>query len=285
MSWILFALIAAFSLSTADALSKKALADTDDIVIAWVREGYALPFLAIAFIFVPAPDLDATFFLTVGALIPLEITALLLYIKAIRLSPLSLTIPFLALSPVFIIFFAFIFLGEMPNPSGVAGILLITSGAYILNASACRHGALGPVRAVIKEPGAALMIIVALIYSVTSTLSKVAVQHSSPMFFGFFYPFILTAALTVFAFARGKISLVFSKPARFLSIGFFTSTMILSHFIAISLTQVAYMIAVKRTSLLWSVLYGAVLFKEINIKERLLGSLVMVAGVLMIVFS
>src|SRR3990170_8889257 len=115
MLWIMFALITAFSLSTADALSKRAMIKSDEYVIAWVREGYALPFIAIAFFFIPIPDLDATFWISVLILLPLEITALILYVKAIKLSPLSLTIPFMALSPVFIIVIAFFLLGELPD--------------------------------------------------------------------------------------------------------------------------------------------------------------------------
>jgi drug/metabolite transporter (DMT)-like permease len=107
MTWVLFALTTALALSTADALSKRALGKTDDLVIVWVREGYALPFLALALFFVPVPALDPVFWLTVAGLVPLEVISLVLYIKAIRLSPLSLTVPFLAMSPVFIIFIAF----------------------------------------------------------------------------------------------------------------------------------------------------------------------------------
>lgn len=282
MVWVFFAIATALSLSTADALSKRALRNTDDLVVVWVREGYALPFLAVAFLFVPVPKLDATFWLTVVSLLPLEIIALILYIKAIRLSPLSVTVPFLALSPVFIIFIAFVFLGEMPDRSGILGIVLITIGAYTLNVSASKQGVFGPVKAVVKEPGSMLMLVVAVIYSVTSTLGKIAVQHSSPVFFGFFYPFTLTVVLTVYLGARGKLGYVFSKPATFIPIGLCTSAMIITHFIAISMTQVAYMIAVKRTSLIFSVIYGWLIFKEEKIKERLLGSALMLAGVVMI---
>lgn len=285
MHWFSLAIITAIALATADALSKKSLQNTEDAVIVWVREGYALPFLAVGFLFIPMPSLDAKFWLAVAALLPLEITALVLYVKAIRVSPLSLSVPFMALSPLFILFFAFIFLGETPSATGLAGIGLIVTGAYLLNASAGKEGALGPIRAAIREKGAVLMAIVSLIYAVTSTLGKVAVEHSSPVFFGFFYPFILTMIMTVYLASRGKLALVFSRPRKFVLIGLCTSIMIITHFLAISLAQVALVISVKRTSLIWSVLYGALLFKETNIRERLLGSAVMAAGVALIALS
>lgn len=283
MLWVPLALLTALSLSTADALSKRALRNNEDLVIIWVREGYALPFLASALLFVPLPRLDAAFWITVLSLIPLEIAALILYVKAIRLSPLSLSVPFMALSPVFIIFIAFIFLGEWPSDHGILGIALIAIGAYMLNASASKEGFLGPLKAILKEPGSILMIAVAFIYSITSTLGKVAIQHSSPMFFGFFYPFALTVVLTAYVGMKGKLPLVVSRPATFLPIGLCTAVMIFSHFLALSLTQVAYMISVKRTSLIFSVIYGSLLFKEENIRERLFGSLIMLAGVILII--
>ena len=172
MSWIIYALITAFSIATADAISKKAMIRSHEYVIAWVRQGYTLPFLAVVFFFIEIPPLDRTFWLTLLIAIPLDVTAIILYVKAIRLSPLSLTIPFIALSPMFVIITAFVILGELPDISGLFGILLIVIGAYLLNVRATKHGVLGPIKAIKKERGSVLMIIVALIYSVTSTLGR-----------------------------------------------------------------------------------------------------------------
>ena len=282
MLWVIFALITALSLSTADALSKRAMAKSDEYVIAWVREGYALPFIALAFFFIPIPHLDKTFYLSVLILLPLEITALILYVKAIKVSPLSLTIPYMALSPVFIIIIAFSLLGELPDKSGFAGIFLITVGAYLLNAKASSLGLLGPIKAIAKEKGSVLMIIVAVIYSITATIGKIAVQHSSPIFFGFFYPLLLTIVLSMVVGIKGTLYQVASRPIVFLFIGIFTAIMILSHFLAISMADVAYVISIKRTSLIFSVIYGWLIFKEIDMAERLLGSIFMLAGVVSI---
>lgn len=64
--------------------------------------------------------------------------------------------------------------------------------------------------------------------------------------------------------------------------GLFYGVMFLSHMTAVNLTNVAYMIAVKRTSLLTGVLYGHFLFRESGIRHRLPGALLMVAGVALI---
>ncbi|HJO56158.1 MAG TPA: hypothetical protein QF423_05745 [Candidatus Scalindua sp.] len=42
------------------------------------------------------------------------------------------------------------------------------------------------------------------------------------------------------------------------------------------------MVQVKRLSILFGVIYGVILFRETNIRERLLGATVMVSGIIMI---
>jgi drug/metabolite transporter (DMT)-like permease len=54
------------------------------------------------------------------------------------------------------------------------------------------------------------------------------------------------------------------------------------HAWAISLTKAAYMISVKRLSILFSVITGGALFKEKNIKIRLLGAILMLLGAVII---
>jgi uncharacterized membrane protein len=65
----------------------------------------------------------------------------------------------------------------------------------------------------------------------------------------------------------------------FVLIGVSQALMALAHFHAISMTQVSYFISVKRTSLILSVLYGALFFGERHIGQRLFGSSLMVLGV------
>ena len=65
--------------------------------------------------------------------------------------------------------------------------------------------------------------------------------------------------------------------------GIFYSIMVASHMLALSLTKVAYMISLKRTSVIIGVIYGYVLFKEKNIRERLAGAIIMFIGFVMIV--
>jgi uncharacterized membrane protein len=80
------------------------------------------------------------------------------------------------------------------------------------------------------------------------------------------------------------MSRIATKPSVGLLIGAIYAIMIFSHMLAISMVQAAYMISIKRMSLLFGVLYGAFLFKEDKIAERMTGAFIMVCGVLIIGF-
>lgn len=284
MTWFYLSELAAFFDASTAALSKKAVERADIYTVSWVRYGYALPFLLFMLMFVDVPPLDTTFFLVNLVLVPLEILALVLQIRAIKYSPLSLTLPFLALTPVFLIATSFLMLGERPDGPGVVGIFLVALGAYLLNVHTTREGILGPLRAILKEEGSMLMIAVAFLYSITSNLGKIAILHSDPIFFAAFYPTILAITLFPLLVLKSGTGLkqMFSSPTLFAFVGISNILMFITHNLAIRLIEVPYMLSVKRTSLIMGVFYGWILFRETNVGERLLGSLVMLLGVVLI---
>lgn len=288
--WILLSLTAAFSLATSDALTKRVITSTNEYVIAWFRLVFALPVLAGAMLLGgPLPRIDATFVLAFCAALPLEIAAIMLYYRALRLSPLSLSLPFLSLTPLFLILFSWVIVGDPVSAAGAAGIALIGLGGYTLNLSALRTGFLAPFRAIVQERGSLYMLVVALIFSVTSALGKVAIDHSAPAFFGATYFGVLVVCLLpIIAHRSGNgIALALRGNLRAAVLpALFDAVATVSHVYAVSMTNVAYMVSVKRISLLIGSLYGFLLFRERNVRERMIGAVLMFAGfVVIMVFA
>lgn len=285
--WIVYSLLTAFSLATSDALTKRALSSGDEYFIAWERLLFALPVLLISLLFIEFPPLDKTFWLATLCALPLEITAIILYTKALKSSPLSLTMPFLALTPVFLILMSYLILGERVSKEGAAGIILMAAGSYLLNIHKIKKSLLEPVKAIFREKGSVMMIAVAFIFSFTSSLGKMAIEHSSPVFFGAFYFILVFLLFTPIAVMKNRGGIIIAKKdiIPLASIGVTYSLMIIFHMLAMNLVNVAYMISVKRTSLLFSILYGCFLFNEERIAGKAIGSVIMLSGFILIVFS
>ena len=190
-------------------------------------------------------------------------------------------ITFLALSPVFMIFTSNLILGERLDKFGIIGILVTTIGAYLLHVNTTKHGILEPFKAILRERGSLYMIIVAFIYSITSNLGKMAILHSSPLFFAAVYFPVLSVILFPILMWKnhGDVKQLFSQFNIFSLIGLVVAFAVITHLLAVSIIEVPYVISVKRTSLLFGIMYGAIWFKETNIRERLIGGIIMIVGI------
>ena len=282
MSWYTLSFICALSLATADGYTKKFFHTYNGWELLIIPAVMLAPLMLVY----PLPKVPAVFWGWMAILVPSEILAMLLYLLAIRDSPLHLTLPYLAFTPVFNVVTGFVVLGESVSARGLLGIVLVVGGAYLLNIRQLRNtkNLLAPLTAITKEQGSRLMLIVAVIYSLTSVAGKGAMQYATPLSFGVFYftP-IAIAMISVTAVNQpAALRVLIRQPAKNLFIGALMAVMIVTHFLALSMTEVAYMIAVKRTSLLFGILWGAVLFKEHRLGQHLIAGALMVIGVALI---
>ena len=79
-----------------------------------------------------------------------------------------------------------------------------------------------------------------------------------------------------------RLNVIRERPVAALGVGVLMAVMVVTHFLAISMVEAAYMIAVKRTSLLFGILYGALLFREANLGRNLAAGVLMIAGVALV---
>jgi drug/metabolite transporter (DMT)-like permease len=290
VNWLFLTLLCALSLAAADALTKKLLPAYSVVELVVVRFGVtAVLLLPLLLINPPQVMPPLPFWVWVGLALPLEVLAMMLYMTAIRDSPLALTLPYLAFTPAFVVLTALIVLGEQVSLQGFAGILLVVVGAYGLNVEHARicepRSWLAPIFAIGRERGSRLMLGVAFIYSMTSVLGKGALQYMPATTFGPLYFVVLGLfTLLVFSWHQQEAVRVLWRPSwGHVIIGLLMAVMVVTHFLAIELVQVAYMISVKRTSILFGIVLGALLFAETRLLQHLLAAALMIVGVALIV--
>ena len=129
------------------------------------------------------------------------------------------------------------------------------------------------------------MLLVAFIFAFAAVLGKKAILHSSPLFFSYYF-FLVMNVLIVGGLSIGRKNnwrRIIRNSHRGIWLGCLLMVHISFHALAISISTAVYMIAVKRSSILFSVLLSWLILKESNIKYRVLGTLVMFAGMLCII--
>jgi drug/metabolite transporter (DMT)-like permease len=285
MEWFYLALISAVSLAFADAFSKKYFQSGSGWEMLLIR--FTVPGMLLLPITLSGsyPAFDSQFWWWMAALLPLELLAMILYSLAIRDSPLYLTLPYLAFTPVINVITGNIILGESVAPDKLLGILMVVVGAYLLNSkkhamTRPRHLLL-PLLSIVSERGSRLMLTAAIIYSLTSVLGKGAMQYVKPEYFGAFYFSVIGGiSLLISPIAQPKsITAIYRQPAKTLVVAAFMCVMVITHFLAIAEVEVAYMITVKRTSLLFGIILGALMFSERGLAQHFIAGALMVTGV------
>lgn len=284
MLWFFLSIMTALAVAVRDVSVKALFSDQTPLEIAALELFWALPVLALCCFFVPVPELDRTFWWTFFISLPLNSVAYVMYMYSIRISPISLTVPFLAFTPVFMVLTGFLFLGETVTLWGGLGILLIVVGSYVLNLDKAKDGYLKPITALLYEKGSWLMFIVAFLFSFAAVLGKLAMLHSSPLFFTFFFFLVFNATLLLGMLMFGVIKVDLFRRCRKkgMWLGGLLVTHVSCHGLAIALATAVYMIAIKRSSILFSVILSWIILKEGGIKNRGLGVLCMFGGVVLI---
>jgi len=279
--WILLALLCSLFNALQGAHGKRILGRIDPYVVTWAMFPYALPFLLLALWAAGLPQVKPSFWPALAATLAINLLAFTLYVRAIKLSPLSLTFPFLAFTPLLLVLTGYVALGELPDALGAVGILLIVAGAYVINLDRLREGLLGPVRHIARERGSLLMLIVAALWAISAAADKVALLNSSPFFFLVVFHILFPVCYfpVLLVKASGHKRQILREAPALLAFAFVGALMVLFQMAAVRLTLVSYVIALKRAGMLFSILLGYFFFGERQLRIRLAGASLMVAGV------
>jgi drug/metabolite transporter (DMT)-like permease len=225
------------------------------------------------------------YWLPAGASVALNVVANLLYFRAVTVSPFSQMVPLLSLTPMFTALAAIPLVGEYPTPRQWVGIGAATLGALVLQSGVGRS--LGqPWRSFIAEPGAPLMTGVALLWSVASALDKAAIRHAEGLFHGLVLNGGVAVVLLVVLLARREMGLLRGLPA----IKWPLALALAVGVAALGLQLRAYghwpvgiVETVKRgVGCLLALLAGRLFFQEAITDAKLLATLLMIAGVALI---
>lgn len=287
MEWFWYALSSAFFESLRDLFSKQGLATIDPWVLALATPLFTLPYLLPIFWFTGLPEVAGPFWLALGGSGLLNMVGLYCYIQAIRGSDLSLTVPFITFTPLFLLVTSPWMVDDHPSPQGLVGVVLLVAGTYILNIQGRDQGWLAPWRGLLSQSGPRWMLLAALIWSFSANFDKMGVRASSPWLWSVALVGVMVLGLAPLAWWRvgRRLAQLGEHFGRLSQLGAVSALMVIGNMMAISTTMVPYAIGVKRSSVLFTVLWGAFLLKEGKVSARLAGSAVMFLGLLVITLA
>jgi drug/metabolite transporter (DMT)-like permease len=209
--------------------------------------------------------------------------ATLLYYRAVQVSPLSLCMPFIAFTPVFLIPTGYVLLGELPSTVKLVGVALVVVGSLVMHRQLFAIGWTEPIKAILREPGSRYMLCVAFIFSLTNPLDALLVRMSDAFTQAFAYGTSICLLFGVIAWAgkRAPRQAMREVPLWIILAGVLEATANILQFSSHNYIAVVITISLKRAGIVLVVLLGWLVFKERDITDKLIAATVMVAGALM----
>ncbi len=286
--WIIFAVLNPISESIRSLIIKKASGEVEPIIITWANN--IIPVLLFPFVMYftgTGIKLNPQFWYGFSIAGVIQIAASVIYMRAISHGEISSVMPMLSFTPLFLLLFGPVIIGEFPSGQGIAGILLVVLGSYLLNLDLKKMSLLEPFKAMARNKGTRLMFVVAILWSISGVFDKISITNSSVLQHITFTNILIFVAITGWLTFKKKIKFneIYRARKNLLLVSGFTTASYFFHYSAMALTLVAYVVSMKRMAGMFSVILGAIFLKEPNIKQRLIGSAVMFIGVLLIVFS
>ena len=182
MLWVLLALTGAVTNAGYYVATKKMLQSINPHVLAAGSFLTTALFLLLISSRYGIPVIGDRFLFAVIITASLNIIATILTYRALATTDISLAIPMISFTPVFLIGTSFLLLHELPTIGGAIGILIIVSGSYVLNLSPGQKSIADPVRSITRHPGVLYMLIVAFLYAIAVNFDKMVVQESDTVF-------------------------------------------------------------------------------------------------------
>jgi drug/metabolite transporter (DMT)-like permease len=226
--------------------------------------------------------------LPMAASIALNVVALVAFMRAVRRSPLSLTIPLLSLTPVGTTLLGWAFRHQVPTGFQAAGIALVLAGAVALG---LRSGTWPGLRAYRREPGVRDMLLAALAWSLTAVLDQVALERGA----GYGYAPALSAgvglSLGALMLLRGQgpvlrttARTLLARPLLLAAALFLGAAALAVQLESMRFAPVGFIETVKRgTGMAGAVLFGRLLFREPIGLPKVVAVLLLTLGVGLVV--
>jgi len=210
--------------------------------------------------------------------------AALLQFRAYQLSPISLCVPYISFTPVFLIFTGWLFLNELPAPAKIAGIVVIVAGSFGMHRQLFARSPWEPLRAALQERGSRYMLLFAFLLALTNPIDKRLVLMSDPIVQTFSYMVLSTLVFGLLLLRERDTALhaLRTNGRWLLASGLLQTFDLVLQFASLTFVAVVIAISIKRCSIVLTVLLGWLVFKERQIRDKLVASAVMLTGVLLI---
>lgn len=292
--WLILTILSAVFYAAADILSKKLLTRKVSS-IQMIFEEFILLFLLLLIFFYKKIDFYSL--IQIWDLYLLKVLMIFgfryFYYKLLKSYEISLVAPLLNLSPVFLIIFASIFLAETISGIQLLGIFIIILATYFLemnlhvSQTKKEHKVHFNKLKNMNWKMIGIVFLMLILISICAMADKLILNEVNVFSNLFFTAFLIILGISIYDLKEKSlfqsIEIMKKEPQiLFVSLLHNLSSFFIVTAIALPTAMVSLIVPIKRTSTLFSSLFGGVLFHEKHLLKKLLAIAGMLIGIILI---
>jgi len=287
-TWFYKALATSLISAVSVNINKRIIRDVSPLVLTWMTLVVATPIIAFITIKEGLPNLNVLFFLgIIGSVIFYTISKVIQF-KAIKMANLSAVYPLVSLGPIFTLLVAFFPpLNEKPGSTAIIGVFITLFGVYVLNVTNAKEGLLKPIKLLLKNKASVLMIISVMTESLVVVFDKLAINNTLPRSSNFVLLseniLVITGLLPIIYLKNKNFAQqIFNAKKFFVILGVLNAISTILGFAAVGSGNVGIVSTILKTQLFFVLLFSFIFFKDKPKLETIIGSIIMIIGVVLI---
>jgi drug/metabolite transporter (DMT)-like permease len=288
MEWLIFVLINVISGSLIALLLKKTAQKykTDTLTISFYGFLFAsiiyLPFVTQFYLANPILPSEPIAWAYMGIAMIIGAVYIFCFMKAYRIGKLSTNGPLENIRPISAAIFSVIFLQEVLTLNILTATALVVIGGFVVHLTG---GVKKTIKEISKSKASVLMIFAATLAGIMAVADKLALGYFKPEIAVFFV--MAGNALVYFLIytkvKKKKINMSAEYIKRTLLLGCLIVVSTLSIYNALNLGSPIYVVPVQMTRSIVIAIFGSIFLGETGLSKKLLGAIIMLAGVILLV--
>ena len=286
--WFYAALLTSVITAVIAIFGKKLVQNVSATVLTWATLVLATPIIFIFVLKEGVPQLNNLFLLGVTGSVLFYTASQITGFKAMRMANLSAIWPLISLGPIFTLLIALLPpLSERPSIIATSGVFLTLVGVYLLNATKLKGGVLEPIKSLFNNKASLLMMFSVLTNSVVIVFDKLAINNTFPQNTTFTLLIenimVIIGLLPILYFKNSNfIQQITSNSKLFLLLGLLNAVSTILAFSAVGGGNVGLVATILKAQILFVLLFSYIAFKDRPKLETLIGSAIMIIGVVLI---
>ena len=290
--WVAIALLSAFFTSLRYIQIKSRCGSyPPEIVIFATRLTGAVILLPVVFFHGITVTQPRIFMLATALTVIITAFAVVIQVSLLQREDISRSVPFLSFIPMFMIPWSFVMLGENPKLPAFVGIMLTCAGSYIISPGS-KTGLTAPFVSLFRKRTARLMLFVSMCLAFNTVCDKIAIGASTTFSYIYLWTVSSTVVMGIICIRKNSYQKIITGVTdrnvilqSLLWVGGYSCQMFAIKAAFDIPSGTTYVRALTLLNILLTVVLGGTLMREKNLAVKILATLLMVGGAVIIVLS